>query len=83
MVKYLVSALNINLFLRIGTAKSSEKIFSKQESQGKIFFFFLIMIHTWKGIESSILVERRNFMFTTRDNRVSKTKLGVNFIRSK
>lgn len=38
MVKYLVSALNINLFLRIGTAKSSEKIFSKQESQGKIFF---------------------------------------------
>lgn len=39
MVKYLVSALNINLFLRIGTAKSSEKIFSKQESQGKIFFF--------------------------------------------
>lgn len=39
MVKYLVSALNINLFLRIGTAKSSEKIFSTQESQGKIFFF--------------------------------------------
>lgn len=83
MVKYLVSALNINLFLRIGTAKSSEKIFSKQESQGKIFFKKKIMIHTWKGIESSILVERRNFMFTTRDNRVSKTKLGVNFIRSK
>lgn len=41
------------------------------------------MIHTWKGIESSILVERRNFMFTTRDNRVSKTKVGVNFIRSR
>lgn len=57
MVKYLVSALNINLFLRIGTAKSSEKIFSKQESQGKIFFKKKIMIHTWKGIESSILVE--------------------------
>lgn len=39
MVKYLVSALNINLFLRIGTAKFSENIFSTQESQGKIIFF--------------------------------------------